>query len=121
MAKKSSKRPAPAARGVTADRGVRLYRLLKFLGSGPKTRTALTRHLSLDVRGFYRDLEVLRKAGITVTLAKRRYTLEERLDAALTRLPFPDPHLSLGEAQQLAKGRTGAHRKLKEQIDQLLR
>jgi hypothetical protein len=120
MAKKS-KAPDPSARAVTAERGVRLYRLLKFLGTGPKTRTALTRHLKLDVRGFYRDLEVLRQAGVTVTLEKRRYALEEDLDDALTRLPFPDPHLSLGEARQLAKGRTAAHRKLKEQIEQLLR
>jgi hypothetical protein len=121
MAKKSRKPSASGSRAVTAERGVRLYRLLKFLGTGPKTRTALTRHLKLDVRGFYRDLEVLRKAGITVTLQKRRYTLEDDLDEALTRLPFPDPHLTLGEAQQLAKGRSAAHRKLKEQIAQLLK
>jgi hypothetical protein len=31
-------------------------------------------------------------------------------------LPFPDPHLTLGEAQQLAKGRSAAHGKLKKQI-----
>jgi DNA-binding transcriptional ArsR family regulator len=121
MAKKSRKPSAPPAHGVTVERGVRLYRLLKFLGGGPKTRTALTRHLGLDVRGFYRDLDVLRKAGITVTLEKQRYTLVEDLDDALTRLPFPDPHLTLGEAGQLAKGRTLAHRKLKGQIDELLR
>ena len=43
---------------------------------------------------------------------KLRRTLAEALDL----LPFPDPALTLSEALQLAKGRTTAHRKLKEQI-----
>jgi hypothetical protein len=79
------------------------------------------RRLGLDVRGFYRDLEVLRTAGIRVSLSERRYTLEDDADDAIARLPFPDPGLTLGEAMQLAKGRTGAHRKLKQQIAQIVR
>jgi hypothetical protein len=74
------------------------------------------RQLRLDVRGFYRDLEVLRTAGIAVTLKDRRYNLEDDLGLAIARLPFPDPGLTLGEAIQLAKGRTAAHRRLKQQI-----
>lgn len=90
--------------------------MLQFLGKGPKTRDALTRHLKLDIRGFYRDLEVLRASGITVTLTERRYTLEGTAAEAVARLPFPDPRLTLGEAQLLAKGRSAAHGKLKKQI-----
>ncbi len=115
MAKKRSQRAAPA-RAVTAERAARLYRLLQLLGKGPQTRAALARHLRLDVRGFYRDLELLRAAGIAVGLETRRYVLEQPLDQALARLPFPDPHLTLGEAQQLAKGRGAAHRKVKEMV-----
>jgi predicted DNA-binding transcriptional regulator YafY len=105
---------------VTAERFTRLYRLLQFLGGGPKTRARLTRHLRLDVRGFYRDLELLRTAGIIVALTEGRYGLVGALDAALARLPFPDARLRLGEARQLAKGRAAAHRYLREQIDRVV-
>jgi hypothetical protein len=120
MAKKRSTRPSPASRTVTAERAARLCRLLKLLATGPQTRSALTRRLRLDVRGFYRDLELLREAGIELTLARHRYALEGKADDAIARLPFPDPRLTLGEAQQLAKGRTLAHRKLKGQIDEII-
>jgi hypothetical protein len=39
----------------------------------------------------------------------------------VARLPFPDPVLTLGEAQQLAKGRSPAARKLKQQIDRIVK
>jgi hypothetical protein len=121
MAKQGKKSSTLPSRTVSAERADRLYRLLELLGSGPQTRAAMTRRLRLDVRGFYRDLELLRTAGIVVPLHNRRYTLEGSLAAARSRLPFPDPHLTLGEARQLAKGRTPAHRKLKEQIGLITR
>lgn len=120
MAKKRSKRPSAAAKAVTADRSGRLCRLLRFLGGGARTREALSRHLGLDVRSFYRDLELLRTVGVPVTLEAKRYILGEDVNHAIARLPFPDPRLTLGEAQQLARGRTLAHAKLKGQIDQIL-
>jgi hypothetical protein len=121
MAKKRTLRPSPAAKAVTAERASRLYQLLKLLGPGPQTRASLTRRLRLDVRGFYRDLELLRVSGIELVLEKRRYHLNEPVADAVARLPFPDPHLSLGEATQLAKGRSRAHRKLKDQVAQIVR
>jgi hypothetical protein len=133
MAKKRSPRATPATRPaapppaagrlgtVTADRAGRLYKMLQLLATGPQTREALTRQLGLDIRGFYRDLDLLRSSGIAVTLQERRYILQGAVDKAVARLPFPDPRLTLGEAQQLTKGRTAAHRKLKEQIGQILR
>src|SRR5207245_199201 len=105
--------PIPERPAVTAERFARLCRLVRFLGGGTRTRAHLTRHLHLDVRGFYRDLELVRAAGVPVALAAGRYGLGEEVDAALARLPFPNPHLTLGEAQQLARGRTRTHRKLK--------
>src|ERR1700704_1842079 len=119
MAKKRSPRVNSTSKAVTAERASRLYRLLQFLGGGPRSREALIRHLKLDVRGFYRDLELLRAAHIAVTLTERRYTLQESVDHAIARLPFPDPRLTLGGPLQLAKGRGQAHRKLKEQITQI--
>ena len=99
--------------------GLPILSILQFLGGGPRSREALIKHLKLDVRGFYRDLELLRAAHIAVTLTERRYTLGERVENAIARLPFPDPRLTLGDALQLAKGRGPAHRKLKEQISEI--
>jgi predicted DNA-binding transcriptional regulator YafY len=116
MAKKG-KKPSPLlSHSVSAERAERLHRLLRLLGKGPQSRANVTRRLRLDVRGFYRDLKLLRAAGIAVPLRNGRYTLEESVAGATSRLPFPDPHLTLGEAIHLARGRTLAHRKLKEQI-----
>src|SRR5437660_165418 len=125
MAKKRTPppEPSPAATGrpaLTPERFARLCRLVRFLGGGARTRAQITRHLRLDVRGFYRDLELLRAAGVRVTVDEGRYGLGEAVDGALARLPFPDPHLTLGEARQLAGGRTRAHRDLKDRIDRLL-
>ena len=121
MAKKQGARRTPAPRSVppverpavTPERFRRLYRLIQFLGEGPQSRERLTRHLDLDVRGFYRDLEWLRKFSISVVMEDGRYRLDEDAEKAIARLPLPDPQLTLGEAMQLAKGRTAAHRKLK--------
>ncbi len=117
------KRQAPAPQtepsGVTAERFLRLYRLVRLLGTGPATREALARRLKLDVRGFYRDLELLRTSAIDVNVVRGRYSLASTVSEALSRLPFPDPHLTLGEAQALAKGRTAVHRRLAELISRL--
>ena len=40
-------------------------------------------------------------------------------EAAVDLLPFPDPRLSLGEAQRLSRGRTAAHRTLRERVEQI--
>jgi hypothetical protein len=112
--------PEPAARpAITAERFTRLFRLLSFLGEAARSREWLIGKLDLDVRGFYRDLKFLRAAGIFVTLGEGGYVLSEGAEVAIGRLPFPDPHLSLGEARQLAKGRSATHRRLQEQIASL--
>jgi predicted DNA-binding transcriptional regulator YafY len=108
----AKKRPAPPAAAVTFDLAARLYRFLTLLGAGPQSREALVRRLGGDVRGFYRDLERLRRAGIEVTLEAGRYVLQGDADEALARLPLPDPGLTLGEARLLARGRGPAPRKV---------
>lgn len=100
-------------RTVTTERAARLHRLVKMLAVEPQTRDVLRRQLRMDVRSFYRDLEVLRTCGIELPLRNRHYVLQTDEKTAVGRLPFPDPHLSLSEALQLAQGRTPAHRKLK--------
>ncbi len=112
--------PAPELSGVTPDRFTRLYRLVQLLASGPQPRTTLARRLRLDVRGFYRDLELLRAAGLPITLSEGRYGLEGKVGDALARLPFPDPHLTYGDVLTLAKGRTAAHKKLRDHITHIV-
>jgi hypothetical protein len=121
MASKRSPFRGSETQAVTPDRASRLYKLLRLLASGPKKRDVLTKKLKLDVRGFYRDLELLHRAGIAVSLHQQRYTLDEDPDDAVDRLPFPDPHLNLGEARQLAKGKTNAHRRLQEQVGRIVK
>jgi hypothetical protein len=110
--------PAPADErsGVTPDRFARLYRLLNLMAEKPLGRDALARKVGLDVRGFYRDLGLLRASGIGVNLKQGRYRLEGDVDTAVALLPFPDPLLTLGEVRLLAKGKTVAHRKLREHL-----
>src|SRR5437773_7449804 len=68
MAKRSRTPTPEPSPSVTRDRAARLCRLLRLLGTGSQTRANLLRRLDLDVRGFYRDLETLRKFDITVEL-----------------------------------------------------
>lgn len=104
---------------ISSDRASRLCKLLKSLAKGGQTRAALLRHLRCHQRGFYRDLEILRELGIKVESAKGKYALAENVDDAIRRLPFPDPGLTLGEALDLARGRSTAHRKIQTQLDDI--
>jgi len=115
----SRRQPAPnaiLAGSITAERSARFYTIVKLLNAGPKTRAQLLQALKLDLRSFYRDLEKLRELTVAITLVKHHYRLMESFDRALSHLPFPDPQLNLHEAMSLAKGRSAAHRKLKQQL-----
>jgi len=120
MAKKRSSPSASPPTAITADRFTRLHRLLRLLEGGPQTRGLLLRRLRVDVRGFYRDLELLREAGIAVTLSRQGYILSGDVATALALLPFPDPHLTYGDVLQLARGQSRAAQKLKQHLDRLL-
>lgn len=115
------KKPAIAAVVLSAPRAARLYRLLTLLGDGPQTRRVLLLRMKVDVRGFYRDLELLRELRIDITLGDdNRYTLPITLDECLARLPFPDPGLSVRDVLQLCNGNTSAHRKLRQSVATIL-
>jgi hypothetical protein len=118
MAKKRTSPPPPVERpGVTMDRFERLVQMLHLVAAKPLPRDGLTRRLKIDIRGFYRDLGLVRAAGVGVDLIDGSYALKDDLETALGLLPFPDPHLTLAEMRLLAKGRTAAHRKLRDQLD----
>lgn len=120
MATKRDSQTRPATQAVTAERAARLYRLLKLLDDGPQGRDALMRRLRVNMRTFYRDLEMLREVGVQLRLQDRRYHLPASFETAISHLPFPDPVFSLGDAIQLAKGKSAAHQRLKAQIDQIV-
>jgi hypothetical protein len=111
-----TKKAGTAGHNITSERAARLFQLVSLLGRAAQTRAALIRTLRLTVRGFYRDLEVLRGAGIAVALVKGQYILSDHPASAIDRLPFPDPGLTLGEARQLARGRSRVHKKLQGQV-----
>jgi hypothetical protein len=119
VAQKHKEAPTVSARAVTAQRAARLYRLLLLIRLQPQTRVTLTRKLQYDVRSFYRDIDLLRASGIHLLVSDGRYCLPEAVHTAIARLPFPDPALTLGEAQELTRGRTLAQRKLKLQITRI--
>jgi hypothetical protein len=114
MAKRRS--PPSNAAPVTTERAARLIRLVTLLGKKKHTRERLTQRLDVGVRDFYRDLEILRKAGVAIAYEGQKYSLVSELGKALHLIPFPITVLTLGEAEQLARGRTHAHRKLKQYI-----
>jgi hypothetical protein len=115
----AKKRPSMSpSRSVTPERAARLFLLIQLVGRSPQTRQSLIRRLGLDIRGFYRDLELLRDSRISLAVRNQRYVLEVGLDDAVSRLPFPDPCLTVGEALELARGRSAAHRKLKALLGQ---
>jgi predicted DNA-binding transcriptional regulator YafY len=118
--RKTPAKPTPVAASVTPERFLRLYRMVRLLSGSPQTRESIARRLRLDVRGFYRDLELLRSSGVSVILEASRYTLGQKEDDALALLPFPDPRLTLGSARALSKGRSQAHRALAETINRIL-
>jgi predicted DNA-binding transcriptional regulator YafY len=119
MAKSSGQRSRGRSSSVTADRVARLYRFIRLLARGPVARTVLLRRLGLNQRGFYRDIELLRAVGIRVRADEGRYSVSPGFEAAVNLLPFPDPQLSLGEAQRLARGNTVAHRTLRRRVEQI--
>ena len=119
MAKKRRTAPTKTTPTLTPDRAARLGRAVHLIAKGKKTRAQLLRQLKLDVRGFYRDLELLRQLGIEVELKERHYVLSKGLKSALAKLPFPDLRLTFAEVEQLSKGRTAAHKKLRERLAEL--
>src|SRR5579883_1971111 len=105
---------------ITAAWANRLYRMLTLLEGGSQSRETLLRRLKFDLRGFYRDLELLRSLGITVGVDETKYRLLDPLDDALARLPLPDPGLNIQDALVLARGTTTAHRRFRRRLEAVL-
>ncbi len=97
---------------ITLVRAARLYRMIATLSKMPLGRDSLLETLSIGLRTFYRELELLKKCGIRIRLENKLYTLKTTAEDAAGRLPFPDPQLSFAEMGELAQGTTNAARRL---------
>ncbi len=111
MSQRSPKRRRPAVQ-ISLARAARLHRLVGCLAATPQTREQILAALNLGLRTFYRELELLKRVGVTVKLQARRYTLATRADEAAGRLPFPDPQLTFAEMAELATSPTPAGQRL---------
>ena len=87
---------------ITLQRAARLHRLVWFLAETPRTRDTILAHLSIGLRTFYRELELLKRCGVKVRHRNKQYTLMATAKQAEGRLPFPDPQLSFAEMAELA-------------------
>jgi biotin operon repressor len=107
---------------ITATRATRLYKLLTLLDGSTRARTTLLKKLNIDIRSFYRDVELIRELGIVVESQGDRYRLVSTLDSALDLLPFPDPGLSFRDVMQLSQGaKTVSQKKLRTRLSEVTR
>ncbi|WP_165228042.1 hypothetical protein [Aquisphaera insulae] len=99
---------------ITLQRAARLHRLVKFVAEDARTREGILAHLSIGLRTFYRELELLRRCGVKLRHRAKLYTLLTTAEQAEGRLPFPDPQLSFAEMAELAACDCDAGRRLAE-------
>lgn len=105
---------------ISLARAARLYRLVSLLGREPRERDGILDALGIGLRTFYRELELLRRCGVKVRLAQKRYELLGTLEQAEERLPFPDPQLRFGEMTELAAGSGPAAQRLAGLLRELI-
>jgi predicted DNA-binding transcriptional regulator YafY len=103
--------------GISLERAVRLNKLITLLDGATRNRDVLLKKLGLDVRSFYRDIAYLRELGIEVEAEDAKYKLETKVDVARSKLPLPDPGLTVEEAKQLTKGTTTGHLKMRQILE----
>lgn len=112
-----SRTPNPRRRPsvhITLQRAARLHRLVNFLAETPRNRFAILSELSIGLRTFYRELELLKRCGVKIRYKTKLYLLLATPEQAEGRLPFPDPQLSFAEMAELARCDCPAGQRLAE-------
>jgi predicted DNA-binding transcriptional regulator YafY len=106
---------------VTVERASRLAKLLKLTASKtPKTRDDLILRLKVNVRGFYRDVKLIRECGVQLSAEKDKYHLTEDLSSAQGKLPCPDLGLSVSDLQSIARGSSDTHKRIQRLLLDIL-
>jgi hypothetical protein len=104
---------------ISLGRAARLFRLIGLLGQAPTSRDALLKILGIGLRTYYRELQLLKKCGIRVSLSEKVYHLHTSPELAQGRLPFPDPKLSFAEIRELVLGQGPAATRLLELLNRV--
>jgi len=113
MKRSPSSRRRPAVH-ITLGRAARLHRLVMLLADSPRTRDEILSGLSIGLRTFYRELELLKRCGVKIQHKSKAYVLQGTAAQAEGRLPFPDPQLSFAEMAELARSPGEAGQRLAE-------
>jgi predicted DNA-binding transcriptional regulator YafY len=113
MKRSSTPRRRPVVQ-ITLARAARLHQLVSTLEVGPTARESLLDRLSIGLRTFYRELDLLKRCGIKVGREGKAYRLKSTMQQAEGRLPFPDPQLSFAEMAELAQHPGEAAKRLAE-------
>lgn len=119
MARTARTRRRPTIQ-ISQGRAARLHRLVTLMADQPAARDDLLRSLSIGLRTFYRELDLLRRCAIRVRRAGKTYLLEASVADAEARLPFPDPQLSFAEMAELARLPGEAARRLAANLKTVL-
>ena len=119
MSRPAQSRRRPAV-NITLIRAARLHRLVSILGQEARTRDVLLTELSIGLRTFYRELELLKRCGIRVRLIRKMYVLSATPSEAEGHLPFPDPQLSFAEMAELSKHPGEAARRLAQLFEKVV-
>jgi len=117
--KRSARNRRPAVH-ITLGRAARLHHMVKLLSEAPKTRSAILGALSIGLRTFYRELELLNRCGVKIQQKNKLYTLISTATQAEGRLPFPDPQLSFAEMEELSRSPGEAGKRLAILLDSVI-
>ena len=105
---------------ITLGRASRLHRLVRILATGPTARETLLDQLTIGLRTYYRELDLLKRCGIKVKRDGKTYQLSSTIPEAEERLPFPDPQLSFAEMAELARHPGEAARRLAQILQSVI-
>ncbi len=119
MTKSPNPRRRPAVH-ITLQRAARLHRMVWFLAESSRTREAILSNLSIGLRTFYRELELLKRCQVKVRHRNKQYSLLATAKQAEGRLPFPDPQLSFAEMAELAACPCPAGKRLAELLNTVI-
>lgn len=92
-----------------------------FLATRPRPRDEVLAALTIGLRTFYRELELLHRCGVKVLHKDKAYHLLSTAAQAEGRLPFPDPQLSFAEMAELARHPGDAAERLAKMLDSVVK
>ena len=106
--------------GLSPERLSRLHRLAYRLANGPVDKSTLETIMRVGARTLYRDLDSLRRFGMTAVRTREGFRLSVPADRIEELLPFPDPKLNFADARRLARIEDPAAHRIVEQFARIV-